>query len=55
MLLSGPERRRRSLEEKLRILAQSVAPGASATLVCRMHTSAAASFTLRVGSFARAN
>ena len=37
-VLSGPERRRRwSLEEKLRILAQSVAPGSSATLVCRLH------------------
>jgi transposase len=37
-LLTGPERRRRwSLEEKLRILAQSVAPGSSATLVCRLH------------------
>ena len=31
-VLRGPERRRRwSLEEKLRILAQSVAPGSSAT------------------------
>ena len=31
-VLSGPERRRRwSLEEKLRILAQSVAPGSAAT------------------------
>ena len=37
-VLTGPERRRRwSLEEKLRILAQSVAPGSSATLVCRLH------------------
>ena len=37
-VLSGPERRRRwSLEEKLRILAQSVAPGSSASLVCRLH------------------
>ena len=37
-VLAGPERRRRwSVEEKLRILAQSVAPGASATLVCRLH------------------
>lgn len=37
-VLSGPERRRRwSLEEKLRILAQSVVPGSSATLMCRMH------------------
>ena len=35
--LTGPERRRRwSLEEKLRILAQSVAPGSSAFLVCRL-------------------
>ena len=37
-VLSGPERRRRwSVEEKLRILAQSVAPGSSVMLVCRMH------------------
>jgi len=37
-VLIGPERRRRwSTEEKLRILAQSVAPGASVMLVCRMH------------------
>jgi len=37
-VLTGPERRRRwSLEEKLRILAQSVAPGSSASLACRMH------------------
>ena len=37
-VLSGPERRRRwSVEEKLRILAQSVAPGSSASLACRMH------------------
>jgi transposase len=37
-VLAGPERRRRwSVEEKLRILAQSVAPGASVMLVCRMH------------------
>jgi len=37
-VLTGPERRRRwSLEEKLRILAQSVAPASSATLVCRLH------------------
>jgi transposase len=37
-VLTGPERRRRwSLEEKLRILAQSVAPGSSPTLVCRLH------------------
>jgi len=37
-VLVGPERRRRwSVEEKLRILAQSVAPGASVMLVCRMH------------------
>jgi transposase len=36
-VLTGPERRRRwSLEEKLRILAQSVAPGSSASLVCRL-------------------
>jgi transposase len=37
-VLTGPERRRRwSLEEKLRILAQSVVPGSSASLVCRLH------------------
>lgn len=37
-VLSGPERRRRwSTEEKLRILAQSTAPGSSVLLVCRMH------------------
>lgn len=37
-VLTGPERRRRwSLEEKLRILGQSVAPGSSASLVCRLH------------------
>jgi transposase len=37
-VLAGPERRRRwSVEEKLRVLAQSVAPGASVMLVCRMH------------------
>ena len=37
-VLTGPERRRRwSLEEKLRMLGQSVAPGSSATLVCRLH------------------
>ncbi len=37
-VLAGPERRRRwSVEEKLRILAQSVAPGSSLMLVCRMH------------------
>ena len=37
-VLSGAERRRRwSVEEKLRILAQSVAPGSSVMLVCRMH------------------
>jgi len=37
-VLAGPERRRRwSVEEKLRILAQSVAPGSSASLACRMH------------------
>jgi len=36
-VLSGPERRRRwSTEEKLRVLAQSVAPGSSPTLACRM-------------------
>lgn len=37
-VLAGPERRRRwSVEEKLRILAQSVAAGSSVMLVCRMH------------------
>ena len=37
-VLVGPERRRRwSVEEKLRILAQSLAPGSSVMLVCRMH------------------
>ena len=37
-VLTGPERRRRwSVDEKLRILAQSVAPGSSASLTCRMH------------------
>jgi transposase len=37
-VLVGPERRRRwSVEEKLRILAQSVARGSSVMLVCRMH------------------
>ena len=37
-VLAGPERRRRwSVEEKLRVLAQSVAPGSSVMLVCRMH------------------
>jgi transposase len=37
-VLVGPERRRRwSVEEKLRVLAQSVAPGSSVMLVCRMH------------------
>jgi transposase len=37
-VLSGPERRRRwSTEEKLRVLAQSTAPGSSVLLVCRMH------------------
>lgn len=37
-VLTGPERRRRwSTEEKLRVLAQSVAPGSSPTLVCRTY------------------
>jgi len=37
-VLSGPERRRRwSVEEKLRVLAQSMAPGSSPSLACRMH------------------
>ena len=37
-VLVGPERRRRwSTEEKLRILAQSVAPGSSPSLACRLN------------------
>ena len=37
-VLSGLERRRRwSTEEKLRVLAQSVAPGSSPSLTCRLH------------------
>jgi transposase len=36
-VFAGPERRRWSVEEKLRILAQSLAPGSSVMLVCRMH------------------
>src|SRR5216683_1131657 len=37
-VLTGPERRRRwSVEEKLRILAQSVAPGSSVSLDCQLH------------------
>jgi transposase len=37
-VLSGPERRRRwSTEEKLRVLVQSIAPGSSASLTCRLH------------------
>ena len=37
-VLSGPERRSRwSAEEKLRVLAQSVAPGSSPTLACRVY------------------
>ena len=37
-VLNGPERRRRwSTEEKLRVLAQSMAPGSSPSLACRMH------------------
>jgi transposase len=37
-VLSGPERRRRwSTDEKLRILAQSLAPGSSPSLACRIH------------------
>jgi transposase len=37
-VLSGPERRRRwSVEDKLQVLAQSVAPGSSPTLACRMY------------------
>jgi transposase len=37
-VMPGLERRRKwSTEEKLRILAQSVAPGSSPTLTCKMH------------------
>ncbi len=37
-MLSSPERRRRwSSEEKLRVLAQSIASGSSASLTCRLH------------------
>ena len=37
-VLIGAERRRRwSTEEKLRVLAQGVAPNSSASLTCRMH------------------
>lgn len=37
-VMPGLERRRRwSTDEKLRILAQSTAPGSSPTLTCRMH------------------
>src|SRR5271156_6780912 len=37
-VMPGLERRRRwSIEEKLRILAQSVAPGSSPSLTCRLH------------------
>jgi transposase len=37
-VMPGLERRRRwSTEEKLRILAQSIAPGSSPTLTCKMH------------------
>ncbi|HTR64882.1 MAG TPA: transposase [Terriglobales bacterium] len=37
-VMPGLERRRRwSLEEKLRILAQSVAPGSFPTLTCKLH------------------
>jgi transposase len=37
-VLTGPERHRRwSVEDKLRILAQSVAPGSSPSMVCRLH------------------
>ena len=55
-VLAGPERRRRwSVEEKLRILAQSVASGSSASLACRCTGSAAASFTPGGGSSAPAS
>src|SRR5712675_271373 len=48
-VLTGPERRRRwSVEEKLRILAQRVAPGLSVMLVCRTHgTSSGQLYTWR--------
>src|SRR5271167_3314978 len=37
-VMPGLERRRRwSIEEKLRILARSVAPGSSPSLTCRLH------------------
>jgi transposase len=37
-VLAGPERRRRwSTEEKLRVLAQSMAPGSSVSLACRLN------------------
>jgi transposase len=36
-VLTGLERRRWSFAEKLRILGQSVVPGSSAALVCRLH------------------
>lgn len=37
-VLSGPERRRHwSIDQKLRILAQSLAPGSSPSLTCRLH------------------
>jgi transposase len=38
LIVPGLERRRKwSTEEKFRILAQSVAPGSSPTLTCKMH------------------
>ncbi|MDX7953543.1 transposase [Lichenihabitans sp. Uapishka_5] len=48
-VLTGAERRRRwSTEEKLRILAQGVAPNSSASLTCRMHgISSGQSYTWR--------
>lgn len=37
-VLAGPERRRRwSVEEKLRVLAQSTSPGSTPSLTCRLH------------------
>lgn len=55
-VLTGPERRRRwSLEEKLRILGQSVAPGYQPRWFVGCTGSAAASFTRGGGSSALAN
>src|SRR5438034_7720795 len=55
-VLTGPERRRRwSVEEKLRILAQSVAPGSSVMLVCRMHAISSGQLYTRWRQFRRAD